>query len=139
MDYLNVMQTGVLGNLAYDLLKLGVSFTFDNLSKGLKAKGQQWLLDEQATDKIADRVSELYHDEQSLEQFNQTLAKDSELVELLTNANQTSIQSNRNTQTVSDSPQSTIIGGSVNNLTIHQTVPATEAPSSAKDTSLKKR
>lgn len=116
MDYINVMQSGVLGNVAYDFLKYGIPLAFNSFKDALKNKGHEWLLDEQGTQNILARASELYKSEQDVEQYNQIIQQDSVLAELLKSAIQ---PHNQNTLNFNDSIKSTGVAGDVGTLTVN--------------------
>lgn len=83
MEYMNVIQSGVLGHVVYELLKYKLSLTFNTFKSGMKGQGQAWLLDEQGTEKILARASELYQSNQDFEQYHQIIQQDAILAELL--------------------------------------------------------
>lgn len=116
MDYINVMQSGVLGNVTYDLLKYGIPLAFNSFKDALKSKGHEWLLDEQGTQNILARASELYKPEQDVKQYNQIIQQDFVLAELLKSAIQ---PHNQNTLNFNDSSKSTGVAGDVGTLTVN--------------------
>lgn len=129
MDYINVIQSGVVGNVAYDFLKYGIPLAFDSFKSGLKSKGQEWLLDEQVTEKLLARATELYQPDQNLEKYNQVIQQDAVLAELI---KAIAKPSNKNTQTLNGCAQSTAIGGNVAELIINYSTPPAFGDSSIK-------
>jgi len=130
MDYISVIQSGILSGVAYDFLKYGIPLAFDSFKGGLKKQQQEWLLDEPTTQKILTRMSELYQSQPSVEQYDQVIQNDIVLAELVKAISE---PQNQNTQTLNKSNQNTVIGGDNNgSITNHFYTPENTPLSSIK-------
>ncbi|NQZ10097.1 MAG: hypothetical protein HRT35_23350 [Algicola sp.] len=108
MDISSLMTAGVVGNLAYDLLKNGLKFSAELLREQAKAKTIEWLYDDEATEKIANRVNELtFAPSETPDQYCQRLDEDVVLKQLLKQF----APANQVIQTINNSDRTRMAGG----------------------------
>ena len=121
------MTAGVVGNLAYDLLKNGLLFSAELLREQAKAKTIEWLYDDEATEKIANRVNELtFAPSETPDQYCQRLDEDVVLKQLLKQL----APANQVIQTITNSDNPVTVAGDGNKIEVnyHGTSPKESSP-----------
>ena len=83
MDVGSVISAALVGGFSYDLVKNGLQLSVANIIDLTQEKTIDWLYNEEATEKIADRINKLGYNNESLKQYEQRLDSDVVLNELL--------------------------------------------------------
>lgn len=128
MDVGTIVSSSIIGGCAWDFVKYGLTISGGQLKDKAKEKLIEWTFDDQATERIANRINEnSYLENESEEQYCQRLSQDAVLNAMLEQFSNPSTQVN---QSAHNSPNSVLVGGGVENLTInnHQTSTSNKQP-----------